>query len=122
MLSFKDLIANDIENVFENPGEFAEELEIVMGSNGRKHKVVGVIDTDTEAVRERKVHYVRKRTEDLGMGIAVCDARLFVKKGKLVTEPREGMVMKVNGEAYLVDSVSLEMGEYVIGLNRYSNG
>ena len=83
MLSFKDLIANDIENVFENPGEFAEELEIVMGTNGRKHKVVGVIDTDTEAVRERKVHYVRKRTEDLGMGIAVCDARLFVKKGKI---------------------------------------
>ena len=36
MLSFKDLIASDIENVFENPGEFAEELEIVMGSNGRK--------------------------------------------------------------------------------------
>lgn len=122
MFSFKELAARDLETVFENPGEFAEELEIVMGSSGRKRKVIGVLDTDTEAVRERKVHYVRKRTEDLAMGLAVCDARLFVQKGKLITEPREGMVMKINGDEYLIDSVSLEMGQYVIGLNRSTNG
>ena len=100
---FKQAVDDDIDDVFLNLEEFAEEHEI----DGEK--VSCVIDTIMTQGDGDASH----------IGIFVNQVRIFVRQD-LIEVPVEGEVLRVDGHRFLVKSVSREMGVVVISAERNS--
>ena len=94
---FKDLVQSDVEDVFLNSEEFAEEHVI----NG--DKVRCILD---KVINEA-------HSEDSYVGVFVNQLKIYVRTGDILT-PGEGDLIQVDGSNHIVQSVSEEMGVLVI--------
>lgn len=94
---FKDLVQSDVEDVFLNSEEFAEEHVI----NG--DKVRCILD---KVINEA-------HSEDSYVGVFVNQLKIYVRTGDILT-PEEGDLIQVDGSNHIVQSVSEEMGVLVI--------
>ncbi len=94
---FKDLVQSDVEDVFLNSEEFAQEHVI----NG--DKVRCILD---KIINEA-------HSEDSYVGVFVNQLKIYVRTGDILT-PEEGDLIQVDGSNHIVQSVSEEMGVLVI--------
>lgn len=94
---FKDLVQNDIEDVFLNLDEFAET-----------HNING--DT-VRCILDKVIN--EAHGEDAFVGVFVNQLTLYVKTGDILT-PEEGDLLRVDGSNHIVKSVNEEMGVLVI--------
>ena len=98
-MSFKDMVAADIDRVFLNTDVFAEELEL----NGIALKCV--IDDDR----------LLERT-DASLGVYLGERLVFVKASDLPGKPAVGARVTMNGRAWFVSSVTENVGMFEIRL------
>lgn len=99
-MSFKDIVREDIRNVFFNLDEFAEGHMI----GGRK--MVCIIDQDANAAAAvRSV-----------MGVYSANRRIYVKEEDLKVLPEEGSRLNLDGQFFFVTDAWVEMGVFVIEL------
>lgn len=98
MSGFKDAIASDIKAVFLNSLEFADEHNI----NG--NPVVCVVDRDV--IKERNA----KTYSEYAEGVYLEQIMIFVAKDDLSRVPVKGEMLRLDGQRYLVDEVSENMG------------
>lgn len=106
-MSFKDIIKQDIGNVFFNKDEFADE-HIIDGV-----KMNATIDQNELIERNKKVN------EHMD-GIYSCAFILYVTKEEFGNRPKVGSSLKVDGKQYKVIDCTEEDGVYAItlGANR----
>lgn len=95
--SFKKAVERDVNAVFINLDEFAEEHVI----NG--DKVRCILD---KIINEA-------HSEESYVGVFVNQLTIYVKTGDILT-PDEGDLIQVDGSNHIVQSVSEEMGVLVI--------
>ncbi|WP_044480443.1 hypothetical protein [Paenibacillus antibioticophila] len=100
-MSFKDQLAQDIETVFFNYNEFADEAII----DGKKQIVI--IDDEQ----------LKKRAEKEYIGISAGLLLYFIPKSALDKEPAIGDVQKFNNKLYYVEDVKEVDNVYEIVLN-----
>lgn len=94
---FKDIVQSDIEEVFLNSEEFAEN-----------HNING--DT-VRCILDKVIN--EAHGEDALVGVFVNQLTLYVKTGDILT-PEEGDLIRVDGSNHIVKSVNEEMGVLVI--------
>lgn len=97
MSAFKDFVAADVQNVFINLDEFAEEHEI-------GHEVV-------PCILDKII--TQAHDNDSYLGVFVNQLTIYVEVG-LIETPVEGALLNVDGSLHLVKSVSNEGGVLVI--------
>lgn len=103
MMTLKESIDSDIDEVFLDVDEFADPHVI----NGRRLKCV--IDT-----------IVTQGGTDAGhLGVFLNQIRVHMREG-LIKTPVEGQQIRVDGVRYVVRSVSREMGMIVFTAERNS--
>lgn len=97
MSAFKDQLNKDLD-IFFNPAEFGEEHVI----DGKP--VTCVIDNDLNDSFKG----------DLDGGVFVSIKRLHVRETDLARKPAQGKVMVIDGDPYMVLSISQEIGVLVV--------
>ncbi|WP_295157143.1 hypothetical protein [Selenomonas sp. AE3005] len=106
MSAFKDMLAEDLTNVFINADEFADEHEI----NGET--ILCVVQSPTE--QEKFLQGLDYRGFE---GIHGQTTIVHVKKELIGEVPAEGEVMTLDGEPMVVDSCVDDMGLLSITLH-----
>lgn len=109
-LTFKDAVAADIDSVFFNTDEFAEEHTV----NGKK--LLAVLDENT--LIDRSAHWEGGAKQSFDQGLYKADARLYVKIAELGGRPKVSSPLLLDGKKYLVGNVDEESGVYAIELVR----
>lgn len=99
-MSFKDIVREDIQAVFFNLDEFAEEHTI----DGRK--MVCIIDQDAN---------VASAVQSV-MGVYAANRRIYVKEEDMKVLPREANRLNLDGRFFFVTDARAEMGVFVIEL------
>ncbi|MBS4931219.1 MAG: hypothetical protein KH020_07805 [Clostridiales bacterium] len=103
MLTFKEIVRTDIQNMFLNPEEFAEEHVV----NGKKMKIL--IDNNEMIEREkREKSYIR--------GIYKKQFLIYVAAKDYGPLPGLGTIVDLDGNKFLVSDAINEMGVYSINL------
>ena len=106
MSAFKDMLAEDLTNVFINADEFADEHEI----NGET--ILCVVQSPTE--QEKFLQGLDYRGFE---GVRGQTLVVHVKKELFGEVPAEGEVISLDGEPMLVDSCVDDMGLLSITLH-----
>lgn len=106
MSAFKDMLKADLDNVFINAEEFADEHEL----NGQT--VTCVVQSPTE--QEKYLQGLDYRGFD---GVRGQTTIVHVKKEIIGEVPAEGEVITLDGELMLVDSCVDDMGLLSITLH-----
>lgn len=101
-MSLKDEIFSDIDNVFLNPEDFAEEHTI----DGKK--VVCMFDDDA----------LKMRSGSNELSISESTLLLFAKESDLPTRKVAGDVLMVDGKPYIVDDWKVNLGMAEIALHQ----
>ena len=99
-MSFKDIVREDIQAVFFNLDEFAEEHMI----DGQK--MVCIIDQDAN---------VAAAVQSVA-GIYAANRRIYVKEEDMKVLPKEGQRLNLDGQFFFVTDARVEMGVFVIEL------
>lgn len=103
MLTFKEIVRTDIQNMFLNPEEFAEEHVV----NGKKMKIL--IDNNEMIEREkREKSYIR--------GIYKKQFLIYVAAKDYGPLPGLGTSVNLDSNIFLVSDAVNEMGVYSISL------
>ncbi len=111
-MSFRDMVAADVENVFLNPEEFGETHDL----NGVT--CTCVIANDATYDREARLKDGKRTPDGLhGDYLTVC-----VRKSDLQRVPKQGDNFKVDKKRYTVDSCADDMGILTITLGAYRMG
>lgn len=100
MSAFKDAVQADVKAVFINLEEFAED-----------HNVNGII---MPCVVDKNI--LAETEQESIIGVFVNTITLSVATADLLRPPVEGEIMRLDGEIYIVRSVSDESGVLVIVL------
>lgn len=101
MMSFKEQIERDFDNIFFNLNEFAELHDI----DGKKIPIV----VDNETLLQMNLG----KTADSD-GIFQDNKMFFVQKKNLNYEPVIDQIMEFDGESYQVENVLEDLGGYTI--------
>lgn len=109
-LTFKDCAAADIDVVFFNTDEFADEHTV----NGKTLLVVW----DDNTLADRGAHWEGGAKQSFDQGLYKADARLYVKVKELGGKPKVNSPMLVDGKKYIVSNVDEESGVYAVELVR----
>lgn len=109
MINFRQQLEDDM-SIFHNCNEFAEMKEIVY--NGKFYNILVVIDS--EIAKERN-----KPSSDNADGIFLIDTVIFAAYKDLKIMPKKGKNIEIDGEIYIIASVSNECGEIELELMRY---
>lgn len=99
-MPFKDIVREDIQAVFFNLDEFAEEHMI----DGQK--MVCIIDQDAN---------VAAAVQSVA-GIYAANRRIYVKEEDMKVLPKEGKRLNLDGQFFFVTDARVEMGVFVIEL------
>lgn len=95
-MSFKDMVATDIRNVFLNPGEFAELRTVVYDGvtyDGPEHKGIPVV---LKGIKEEERHQlVSDHVQGLYLVSSVLHCAIDDLGGK---QPERGARIKINDE------------------------
>lgn len=111
-MSFKDIVAADISNVFLNLEEFGETHEL----NGSEYTCI--VAKDNTAEKNAALLGGRRTPDGLhGDFLTVC-----LKAADLPRIPRQGENFKVDGKRYTVDSCDESMGMLTLVLGAYRMG
>lgn len=101
-MDFKDVVRSDIDRVFLNLQEFADEHQV----QGETVKcVIDTIETQESGSSDR-------------YGVFATDIRIHMAEG-LITTPVENEEISVDDWTFTVKKVSREMGMLVIEARRY---
>lgn len=112
MSAFKDMVARDVLNVFQNSDEFAEDHHVFY--NGKDCGTIPIIlDQTTE--KNRDVSSVT----DHGMGVYAVDATLFAAYEHMGCVPEKGQRIWVDETEYYIETSACEMGQIELGLRRH---
>lgn len=101
MMSFKEQLERDFDNIFFNLNEFAELHDI----DGKKIPIV----VDNETLLRMNLG----KTADSD-GIFQDNKMFFVQKKNLDYEPVIDQIMEFDGESYQVENVLEDLGGYTI--------
>lgn len=101
-MSFKDIIKNDIANIFLCEDEFAETAEI----NGKTIPVI----TDEDILKEK---------ERVGVGIYENARTIYVSEEHM-KRPKQGSIFIMNKQTFTVLSATSDMGMLEIVIERNS--
>nr|WP_304097650.1 hypothetical protein [Mitsuokella multacida] len=111
-MSFRDMVASDVENVFLNLDEFGEMHDL----DGTQ--CACVIANDATESRMADLHGGRRTPDGLyGDCLTVC-----TRAADLTSVPKMGTRFKVDGKLYVVDSCSEDAGMLTIVLGAYRMG
>lgn len=102
-MNFKDMVAEDVKNVFLNPDEFGEEHEI----DGEK--IMVIVDNNEQIERE-------KRVTSHANGVYMKEILFYVSKESMGNLPAIGRVMRFDKKSYNVTDAIDENGIYSISL------
>lgn len=108
-MRLKDAIESDIR-VFLDAGEFAEEHVVSMGSLSAT--VLSIMDEDSSA----------EAAATDNEGIFLSTKRFYVREVDLPRRPVIDKAITIDGEAYLIRSISREMGMLVLTLEVHDSG
>lgn len=103
-MSFKKMLEEDVDNIFLNQEEFAEEIDI----NGTKVK--GVLDYKTTESAKVVVDGIYESDE----------ANLYLKPSEefLASRYKKGKSIEINDETFIIKGVAKEAGMLVFKLSR----
>lgn len=103
-MTFKELLEQDVKNVFLNPEEFGEVHTI----NGKE--MVIIIDNNEQIEREKRVGQSN--------GAVYENQKLFyVAASDFGALPKQGSALTLDGERYLVDDAISEGDIYSISIH-----
>ncbi|MEG0237434.1 MAG: hypothetical protein RSB77_04120 [Bacilli bacterium] len=103
-MSFKKMLEEDVDNIFLNQEEFADDINI----NGKSYK--GVLDYRTTESAKVVVDGVNESDE----------ANLYVKSLKEFSTARykKGKSIEINDETFIIKGIAKEEGMLVFKLSR----
>lgn len=110
MNSFKDMLAKDIADVFNNANEFAEQMLIYY--DGQPHENISLILDKTAKDRNRN-------KDDYETLTYKYDATAYINEKELGFMPKKNHSLVINGVDYNIVEVTNEIGEIVIKLEVY---
>lgn len=102
-MDFKEMIMDDIKNIFLNLEEFGEP-HIVDGE-----EMTIIIDENELIEREKKI-------KTMAEGLHVKQLLIYVSEKDFGPEPLIDRLLELDGDYYTVTDVSNEMGVYAISL------
>lgn len=109
--TFKDYVAQDVETVFFNPNEFAEERYI----DDKRMLCI----TQHPGVNERAAHWEGGAKQSFDQGMYKADLLLFVKQKDYGPMPKNGKQITLDKKRdYKIKSCSLKAGVYRMELER----
>lgn len=111
-MNFKEQADQDIRNVFNNSGEFAEVIECYLDDTPIKAKVV----LDYSEYNDRKK--AGRSEKDNVEGLFNVDLIMYISLESLEKTPRKGQELEINNEIYTIGKVKSEMGELILYLER----
>ena len=106
-MTFKELVASDVDNVFMNLDEFSE-THIV---NGKRMTVQ--VDSNEMIDREKRYQYKRSLYAD---GVYLTEMLIYVKASEFGNLPAVGRQLMFDGRSYLISDAVDEDGVYTISL------
>lgn len=112
---FKDLISQDLESVFHNTEEFAEDMDIKYDKVWMK--VPAILDYSGAKDRE-KVTSNRSNSTPYD-GIILCDATLYVTAAHFKGTPKKDRNLQVGKKIFTINRVEEECGEYILYLEMF---
>ena len=107
MLNFKAQLDRDLQTVFHNTAEHAEELEFWI--DGTRYK--GPVIIDDGGAQDRT-----KPNSDHVDGLTLVDLVVYVPLFILNQIPKRGLNAEINGDLYEIVKVHPEAGEIVLYL------
>jgi len=107
MSAFKDMVTADIEGVFINLDEFADE-HTWNGGSGASYKIKAVLDDDI------LIKQYSSQFEFFGQDIHM----IFSPAAGFKKKPKNGDAVRLDGNIYTVDRIEEDMGMYAIFLVR----
>lgn len=110
MLSFKELLNDDINSVFLDEDVFADE-HVINGETMR-----AVISEDT--LKESGGHWEGGIKQSYGTGIYSTSKKLYVKKEDFGKRPKIGNPIQVDGADLTIKNFDEQQGMYVITIDR----
>ena len=102
-MGFKDMVAEDIKNIFLNLEEFGE-LHMIDG-----YEMLAIIDENELTERDNKV-------KTMAEGLHRKQLLIYVAGEDFGKEPLIGRLLELDGEYYTVTDVSNESGIYAISM------
>jgi hypothetical protein len=112
MSTFKDMVAKDVLNVFQNVDEFAEHCHVIY--NKQDFGEIPVILDETQE-KDRDFASV----DDHGMGVFAVDATLYVAYEHMNCVPEKGQRIWLADVEYGIETSACEMGQITLGLRRH---
>ena len=109
MLNFKAQLDRDLQTVFHNTAEHAEELEFWI--DGTRYK--GPVIIDDGGAQDRT-----KPATDHVDGLVLVDLVMYVPLSLLGKAPKKGLTVEIDGDLYEITKVHPEAGEIVLYLER----
>jgi hypothetical protein len=106
-VKFKDVVRQDIKNVFHNAQEFAENKAVKY--DGTWYNIPVIMDYD--GAKDRK-----KPSTDNADGIFLCDATAYIAAVDLPTVPRKDRKIEIEDDIFNITKVDNEAGEIVLYL------
>ncbi len=106
-MGFKEMVADDIENVFENLEEFAD-THTWNGGSGKSYAITAVVDDDKLMTDYSSEFELLQK----GSHLLYASATQFKEK------PKAGSAVKLDGNIYTIDEIREDMGMYAIFLSR----
>lgn len=112
MSAFKDMVARDVLNVFQNIDEFAENRRVFY--NGEDFGTIPVIlDQGKEKAREIAVE------TDHGLGVYAVDVTFYAAFEHMGCVPEQSQRIWIDDVEYRIETSACEMGQIALGLRRH---
>jgi len=106
-MNFKDVVRQDVKNVFHNAQEFAENKAVKY--DGTWYTIPVIMDYTGE--KDRK-----KPSTDNAGGIFMCDVTAYIPAADLPTLPRKDRKIEIEDDIFNIIKVECEAGEIVLYL------
>lgn len=110
MLTFKEAAAQDIDDAFFLPDEFAEEHVI----DGKKMQIV----LDDNELIERSAHWEGGAKQSFDLGLYKSRRLFYVRAEDFGPRPKVGKLLQLDGRQVEVSECTEENGVYAITIER----
>jgi hypothetical protein len=111
MSAFKDMVARDVLNVFQNTDEFADNHHVFY--DGKDYGDIPVILDNTKE-KDREISTV----SDHGMGVFAVDTTFYAAYEHMNCIPEKGQRIWIDEDEYYIETSACEMGQIALGLRR----
>lgn len=115
-MSFRDMFADDLKNVFHNLEEFAREYEI--GYDG-EYLTVNAVLTEASCIDRSRDN--GRQPLDYRLGVYPVLKKLYVQRSELGFLPSINSQIEIDGDIYDIMECDDLDGEIVMELRRYDH-